>query len=442
MGNHNQWKKLPAVSSGDLQRLAICDLLRSRSTVVYSSAHTARGAWDIIRFEDYRYLGNDNHNVAVLGICQNDGTIHLAFDHHNNPLHYQISLPGVANDPDDVTWGPSLFSDMRDYLREGEPLARVTYPAFLQTPHGNLLFFSRDGVPTNGRVTLAEYDPENGGWTSRWNVTSSEGTYAFEDRVSNGRYAYVNGVHYGPSGLLHMSWCWREDMGSVFADVNYACSDDNGLTWRNSSGAVIGGENQLIGVDSPGIKVWDVNPHQGQDNMMGQYIDGLDRPHIIISRLRDGDEPLPVGQRDLTRSSHYHYWRDTKGTWHQNEVWYPVRQKKEPLAGPDANVKGGVKGDSTRNHRAKLLSTSENDLIAMFNFEGQLVIVSATAETGYQDWLEVHREAGPWNSEPLPDLTRWQEEGILSIYTQRAPSRDGEPTDLYVISFSIAATKN
>src|SRR5512140_3387969 len=45
--------------------------------------------WKVIRFEDYRLKGNDTHNVAILGICPADGTIHLAFDHHGSPLHYR-----------------------------------------------------------------------------------------------------------------------------------------------------------------------------------------------------------------------------------------------------------------------------------------------------------------------------------------------------------------
>lgn len=147
----------------------------------------------------------------------------------------------------------------------------------------------------------------------------------------------------------------------------------------------------------------------------------MDRPHIVISRLRDGEKPLPVGKRDATRSAYYHYWRDGKGKWHQSEVFFPIG------SGPD----------SERN-RAKLLATPAHDLIAMFNNKARIVLMSATAEKQYKDWKIIHKEEGPWNGEPLPDLTRWREEGILSIYMQKDPSKDGEPTDLYVIDFRMA----
>ena len=138
------------------------------------------GNWDIIRFDDYRYLGDDTHNVTVLGICPNDGTIHLAFDHHAEALHYRISQKGAVDHPEEVQWDVSLFSEVRDYLKEGQPQKSVTYPTFVTTPDGNLLLISRDGVPICGRLTLSEYIPESGGWSDRMTITSPEGTYEFE----------------------------------------------------------------------------------------------------------------------------------------------------------------------------------------------------------------------------------------------------------------------
>ena len=31
------------------------------------------GVWEILRFEDYTYENDDNHNVTVIGICHDDG---------------------------------------------------------------------------------------------------------------------------------------------------------------------------------------------------------------------------------------------------------------------------------------------------------------------------------------------------------------------------------
>ena len=142
------------------------------------------GAWEVVHFEDYIFEGNDNHNVTVLDICRKDGTIHLSFDQHNESLHYRVSEPGVASNPDKVKWDASLFGEVRDWLKKGERLESVTYPRFVPTPEGNLLFVSRHGRPRNGYVTLCTYDPTQGGWSDRWPVTKHEGTYVFEGAVA------------------------------------------------------------------------------------------------------------------------------------------------------------------------------------------------------------------------------------------------------------------
>ena len=381
------------------------------------------GAWDVIHFDDYTFKSQDNHNVTVIGICSNDGTIHLAFDHHNDPLNYRVSKPGAANNPDKIEWNASLFSEVRDWLQKGKPIRPVTYPQFVPTPQGNLLFFSRHGVPTDGRVTLCTYDPTKGGWSERRNITSSKGTYRFEGKTSRGRYSYPNGIHYDyETGRLHISWGWREGLRGVASrvDVNYAYSDDNGKTWFNSAGKKIGAPDQPITVNSPGIAVWDVDPHQGLDGQQGQCVDALGRPHVIAWHLRNGEEPLPIGKRDADKSAYYDYWREDKGEWHQTEVFHPV----------------GSGADGERN-RAKLVSTPDSDLIAMFNNKARIVLMTATAKKQYSDWRVLHIEEGPWDGEVLPDLGRWRDEGVLSIYMQMEPANRHDPTDLCVVDFHL-----
>lgn len=419
--NGKSYQQMPLDSYKDWQYTTYYDQKRRLSI---ARRKLPDGKWQVIHFDDYIFKGNDNHNVTVLGICQKDGTIHLSYDHHNDTLNYRVSQPGVANNPDTIKWSKDLFSDTRDWLKKGIPITRLTYPIFVQTPKGNLLFINRFGTPVNGQVRLSVYDPGNKGWSDSWNVTSPEGLYSFGGKTSKSRFAYLNGAHYGPSGRLHISWCWRENMGSVFRNVNYAYSDDNGMQWHNSAGQKIAGPDKPISTDSPGIKVWDVTPNQGQEVMMGQYVDGLDRPHIVISRLRDGEELLPLGKRDESKSAYYHYWRDNKGTWHQNEIYYPI----------------GMGADSERN-RAKILSTPDNDLIVIFNNQTKIVLVSATAKNQFQDWKVIHKEDGSWDGEPLPDLSRWREEGMLSIYMQKDPSKSGEPSDLYILDFNLLETR-
>src|SRR5688572_12601773 len=84
--------------------------------------------WEVLRFGDYQFKGNDSHNVAVIGICPRDGTIHLSFDHHGHPLHYRRSRAGVALQPEKFAWSTNLFGPITSELEPGRKLARVTYP--------------------------------------------------------------------------------------------------------------------------------------------------------------------------------------------------------------------------------------------------------------------------------------------------------------------------
>lgn len=380
------------------------------------------GVWENIHFEDYIFRGHDNHNSTVLGICPKDGTIHLTFDHHGDPLHYRVSKLSVATQPELVKWNASLFGPVRDWLKKGRPLKELTYPRFVRLPQGNLLLAFRKGHPTKGRNILSLYDPDQGGWSDTWDITSEAGKYEFGGRKSHSRYAYLNGLHCDyASGRLHMSWAWREGMGSTFVNVNYAYSDDNGRTWMNSTGQKVGSPDAPIHLNSPGIAVWNVTPYDGQDNMMGQCVDRAGRPHILVWHRRNSEAPLPHAERDVSKSAHYHYWRDDEGKWHQNEVSAPVA--------------GGA--DAERN-RGKILATSNNNLIALYNAEATIVLWHATAKNQYRDWKVIHKEQGPWNGEPLPDLSRWREQGVLSVYMQKDPAKPNQPTDLHVIDFSFA----
>lgn len=40
--------------------------------------------WSILIFDDYRQTIDDGHNTISIGVCEGDGTIHVAFDHHCN----------------------------------------------------------------------------------------------------------------------------------------------------------------------------------------------------------------------------------------------------------------------------------------------------------------------------------------------------------------------
>ena len=131
--------------------------------------------WEVIRFEDYIYKNDDSHNVTVIGICPDDGTIHLAFDHHGDDLHYRASLPGVVDNPENFEWNASLFGSTHSDLISGQPLSRVTYPRFVSGPNDKLYLRWRNGKSSDGRIWMSEYS--HGAWEAPWQITSSDGTW-------------------------------------------------------------------------------------------------------------------------------------------------------------------------------------------------------------------------------------------------------------------------
>ena len=163
------------------------------------------GTWELIRFTDYHFKGNNTHNVSVIGICERDGTIHLAFDHHGSPLHYRVSKQGVATHPKKFEWNTALFGSITDELESGKRLERVTYPRFVRTPEGSLQFGCRIGGSGNGDKYLGDYDPKTAAWKNFGACFGASGDYFGQ----TSRNAYLNGYTYDSAGHLHATWCWR-----------------------------------------------------------------------------------------------------------------------------------------------------------------------------------------------------------------------------------------
>ncbi|MCZ7599237.1 MAG: BNR repeat-containing protein [Gammaproteobacteria bacterium] len=224
------------------------------------------GRWETFAFDDYTFTHTDVHNVAVIGVCPADGTVHLSFDHHGHPLHYRVSRPRVATAPEEVVWSAALFGPTTSELIAGQAISGVTYPAFFSTPEGKLQLTWRTGGSGNGDTWIAEY-AAGAGWTVPGKFISGQGLYG----TSATRNAYPNGFDYGPDGRLHTTWVWREgeDNGTYGLrnchDLMYACSDDGGRTWRNNAGAPF---DLPIRVDSPGVTVVPLRYRWGMMNQL------------------------------------------------------------------------------------------------------------------------------------------------------------------------------
>lgn len=340
------------------------------------------GAWQILELKDYTQTENDSHNTISLGICSQDGTIHLSFDHHDNDLHYRKSVVGLATIPDSSAWDASRFGATTNQLT-GSRLTTITYPRFVSEPSGKLLMEFRIGSSGEGDSYLYEYD----GTTGKWSRFGSDSRYL--NGVGNN--AYINGLDYGTQGRLHVTWCWRETPDVVSNhDLLYAYSDDDGLTWKNNAGTSVGQTgSKYISPSTNGIVAWSIQQNNGIVNQEAQGTDPQGRIHVFIRT----DSTLPGGTKKPFQT---HFWRDESGKWTRINTRIPS---------------GSPTGD-----RGKILFDREGNAFALLpGFR----IASASAAQKWTDWKITYTGNSTMRTmEPLFDRARLAEDGVLSVFWQ------------------------
>lgn len=343
------------------------------------------GTWEEIAFTDYTVSParvKDNHYTISMGICENDGSIHLAFDHHNDPLHYRKSLTGLANQPDSMEWSSASFGQRLNYLVEGKVVDNVTYPRFIQKPDGDLLFECRLGWSGDGDDFLWDYTASNGQW-------SYVGEYLNGTNV--GENAYINGLNYDPNGRLHVSWVWRQTPDAqTNHDVYYAYSDDDGRTWYNADGIQAGtAGTSPMGMHSEGLKVWDVGTNRGLINQESQAVDNNGGIHILQSYIDEGVANTGFWNSRIVNGKLRHIYRDDSGEWHNDEI-----------------------GPSTRNRSEIAVDENNNLFVVAPNYR----IYFAAAADQWQNWIEFDlSESNAAMNEGLIDREALLNENVLSF---------------------------
>ncbi|MBM4152782.1 MAG: PASTA domain-containing protein, partial [Kiritimatiellaceae bacterium] len=366
------------------------------------------GAWETFSFNDYTLsatlIASNGHCNTVIGICEADGTIHLAFDHHNLPLHYRVSQAGVALNPESVTWGPELFSEVRSTLT-GRDMNKITYPRFIRAPNGDLTLYYRGGSSGDGDGFLYEYSAATG-WTFIGEFIHGTGNFDRDlhvdpvlNRTTETRNPYFNGLHYDRNGRLHATWCWREtnlEDWSTNHDLMYAYSDDRGRTWYNSAGKLIGvAGSHFIKLSSEGVKVFDIPTGHSYMNQTTQAIDSQGRVHVITFHML----PESPVQRTFNHptSMMFHYVRMENGEWRGSNMGIPMGQ------------------------RPKLVIDSSDNLLVLYKQVGQVNVAAAEASNEWANWSVILTDTNSIGSaikgEPTIDMYRWNKEQVMSVWT-------------------------
>ncbi len=152
-------------------------------------------------------LNWDSHNFLTIGIDK-EGFIHVSGNMHVHPITYFRSTK-----PHDIS---SLVQVME---MVGKDEDRCTYPHFMLTKEGELLFHYRDGGSGNGNEIYNRYSTETKSWSRMLDVPLTDG-----EGLMN---AYQSTPVILKDGWYHMYWVWRDTPDcSTNHDLSYMKSPD------------------------------------------------------------------------------------------------------------------------------------------------------------------------------------------------------------------------
>lgn len=199
------------LTHNDRQYVAFYDA-EKRMTVGVRTLDSRR--WDLVRLPSQ--LGWDSHNYVTMAIDR-DGHIHLSGNMHVHPLvYFRTTKPGDIHSFERV---PTMVGRNED---------RCTYPRFLRTPAGDLVFTYRDGRSGAGNQVFNVYDEKARSWRRLMDQPLTDG----QGRMN----AYFHGPAPGPDGYFHLVWMWRDTPDCVTNhDLSYARSKDL-VHWETSAG--------------------------------------------------------------------------------------------------------------------------------------------------------------------------------------------------------------
>ncbi|CZR50792.1 uncharacterized protein PAC_00666 [Phialocephala subalpina] len=390
--------------SGEQERHCLVNI--ARRNVIDEGKHRS-AEWSTLTFEDYQQTTDDGHNTISIGVCEGDGTIHVAFDHHCD----EISNQNLGHDPSRYPWDASVFSKTQNCLPGIPPndlLKEVSYPRFVNIENDLLLTY-RIGQAGAGSDILYRYSS-----------STHEYTYLGQHLTGISNNPYINGIDYRLS-RLHISWCYRNFVKFANSaretahkqqagpngpennfDLNYAFSDDLGQTWRNSArrlladlrGSKDGSVESTIKPGAEGARVFDISMHSGILNQESQSAD-WDGGFWVLNRERvSGVEKWMV------------YYRDADGQWTK----IVLRSTSPPT---ETGARGSLCVDRTSNVYAILPG----------NTDSSLEILQAPKEHGYAEFKQIWLGDG-FDGEPLVDVQRLEISDDLSVFTGTSKEAD------------------
>ncbi len=345
---------------------------------------------------------NDAHNSISI-IVDGDGYLHLAWSHHNNPLHYCKSIT------------PGSLQMTGELSMTGKFESKLTYPEFHTLPDGDLLFLYRDGQSGQGNLVINKYDTKKKEWRQlHHNLVDGEGK----------RNAYWQAC-VDKKGTIHLSWVWREsaDVASNH-DICYAKSEDGGMSWQQSTG-----EKYTLPVNATTAEYICKVPQRSElINQTSMYA-GEDGVPFIASYWKDKGDTVPQ----------FHVIYKNNAQWQIQDLGFRKTDfslsgagtKRIPISRPQviAESKNG-------SHTVMLLYRDEES--------GSKLSVAYCEDVRKNTWVVEHltdRSVGSW--EPSYDTELWKWKKRMDIFVQYTEQIDQEgkaliaPQPVQVISVKL-----
>ncbi|GJM28228.1 MAG: hypothetical protein DHS20C17_08630 [Cyclobacteriaceae bacterium] len=197
-------------------------------------------------------LGWDSHNYLTMAVDK-EGFIHLSGNVHAHPLTYFRS-----------TEEGNVFSLLQVSKMTGLDENRTTYPKFLQTREGELIYTYRDGGSGNGNQIYNVYNCATKSWSRLLDTPLTDGQGLMN--------AYISSPRLAGDDWYHTYWVWRDTPDcSTNHDLSYMKSPDL-KTWYNAFGERI---ELPATIDKKRAIVDPIPPKGGIINLAAKFV--LDR---------------------------------------------------------------------------------------------------------------------------------------------------------------------
>jgi rhamnogalacturonyl hydrolase YesR len=330
----------------------------------------------------YRAEVADAHRSISLAV-DGSGLLHVAWDHHDDPLRYARAVAPGSLDLGEKT------------VMTGRHENRVTYPQFFRLPDGDLLFLYRDGEVGSGALVLNRFSVRTGRWSQvQESLIDGEGK----------RSPYW-GMAVDAAGGLHLAWMWRDSADAATNhDLAYARSTDGGTTWTRSDGSPY----QLPITAATAEYAARIPPASNLMNPPSIAADGQGRPCIAT------------------------YWSPVPGAPPRFHVVRREANLWAVIAGPARSTTFSLVGTGTKRppiSRAALLVESASGpvhLVYRDDLRGGRVVLASLDRVSSGTWREVEltgEPVGAW--EPACDPMAWKRFGQIHMLLQNVTQLDG-----------------